>query len=257
MSIRLEFSAAEVYDREWDHNGVPVSFPYTVAFWLREGRMAVRWAPPASGNTDGMVMAGSGTAQGQVRDVVAVAFYPVALGARGRERQVYVMSVWRRRDNGTRDSETLLVAHLFLYEETRRARSHEHAGPRVDPPDQLAMPVDAGNAAVPWCLRFSQAEVDRSVHDDAWARFGWRAAQHADGYVVAAGVGSPWLHEPRDCARGRGVADTTSTRTVSIKRCNCLHRSATSSPKLTSWRRSFSSVRASCWLMASDTKSTQ
>jgi hypothetical protein len=37
-SARLEFSADEVYDHDWNHHGVPYSFPYTVRFWRLEGR---------------------------------------------------------------------------------------------------------------------------------------------------------------------------------------------------------------------------
>jgi hypothetical protein len=73
-------------------------------------------------------------------------------------------------------------------------------------PGQLS-PVDTTNANVPDCLRFSRAEVDRSLEENSWARFGWNAARHADGYVVAsvASVASiasvpsvPSMNNPRE-----------------------------------------------------------
>ncbi len=191
---RLELSAAEVYDDSWDHNGVPVSYPYTVRFELHEGRMAVRGAPPASARrTDGRVMRGSGTARGRVRDVVAVAFYPVALGARRRVRQVYVMSVWRRGEN-----EIGLVDEWTLYSEIRREvldriRNDDmfRANNQHPTPGMIEMPVDETNFNVRQCLRFSQAEVDRSLDEDAWARFGWRARRRADGFIVVVALEDP------------------------------------------------------------------
>jgi hypothetical protein len=70
---RLEFTAHE-FD---SHNKYPShKYPYKVQFWRRDdGKFSVRWAPPRS--TDGVVMAGIGTAKGQVPDIVEVAFYPV------------------------------------------------------------------------------------------------------------------------------------------------------------------------------------
>jgi hypothetical protein len=185
----LEFSAADVYDHDWDH-GVPRSDMFTVRFWRREGRMTVRWWERAAN-----------ARITQVRDVVAVAFYPVALGARGHVRQVYVMSVWRRDVNET--VEIVLVDEWTLYSEIRGevlrryasrlhpvSRAHRQRANNQHPfPSMIAMPVDAGNRNVQACLRFSQAEVDRITQEQAWARFGWRAAiSQRSGYVVVAAL---------------------------------------------------------------------
>ena len=92
-------------------------------------------------------MAWAGIARAQVRDVVAVAFYPVLLGR--PRRLVYVMSVclWDASSN-----ERTLVRSYFLYAERYNAYADED-------PNQLS-PVDNRNANVQDCLRFSRAEVD-------------------------------------------------------------------------------------------------
>jgi hypothetical protein len=171
---RLEFTADEVYQNYPNDN----SYPYTVRFWRPPGhgdRLAVRWAPPP--RTDGVVMAGSGTARAQVRDVVAVAFYPVVLGR--TKLPVYVMSVWRwNADHNKR----MLVRHEFLHGEGYNERADQDPG-------ELS-PVNNRNENVQDCLRFSRAEVDRSLEENLWAQFGWNVARHADGYVVA------WRNEP-------------------------------------------------------------
>ena len=102
----MEFTAYEV-----DDGDVPAcEYPFTVRFWRRHnGHMAVRWALPP--RTDSVVMAGAGTGRAQVRDLVAVAFYPVLLGR--AQQLVYVMSVWRW-DAGR--NERSLVRSYFLYE---------------------------------------------------------------------------------------------------------------------------------------------
>ena len=103
---RLEFNAYDV-----NYNQKPSN--YNVTFFRRPEdihRLTVRWARPE--RTDGVVMAGIQSAQ--VRDVVAVAFYPVKLShlrdiKEGyQERDVYVMSVWHWIED---IDNTLLVGH--------------------------------------------------------------------------------------------------------------------------------------------------
>ena len=153
--------------------------------------MAVRWVPPP--RTDGVVMAGAGTGRAQVRDLVAVAFYPVLLGR--AQQLVYVMSVGRW--DASRN-ERSLVRSYFLYEGRYSMNNSVNRCTDYDP-GQLS-PVDNRIPSAQDCLRFSQAEVDRSLDENSWARFGWTAACHADGYVVAlvatiATINNP-IHQP-------------------------------------------------------------
>ena len=133
-------------------------------------------------------MAGIGTANEQVRDIVEVAFYPVVLD----NRHFYVMSVWRR-DAST--NERLLVDHPFLYGEGYDERADEEPGRLYS--------VDRGNANVSNCLRFSRDEIDESLENKSWARIGWNAARHADarhadGYVVASVASVQSINIARD-----------------------------------------------------------
>ena len=168
---RLNFNAYDIDD-------YAEPSPYIVTFFRRSkdiDRLTVRWARPK--RTDGVVMAHSQSAE--VHNVVAVAFYPVKLMQMRDDRQdydyrdVYVMSVWswdKDIDN------TVLVGHNLLY--TGRYNMYADSDP-----GQL-FPVDPEKLNVKYCMRFSQAEVDRSLTENLWAQFGWNIARHAKGYVV-------------------------------------------------------------------------
>ena len=166
----LEFTADEGRCND------PLYPVFDVKFWRRDGhddRLAVRWAPRPS--ADGTVLGGIGPAQ--VRDVVAVAFYPVDLPSQqcSFPVPVYVMSVWRW---NARENENMLVAHQFLYAEGYNARADND-------PDQLSN-VDKENSKVQKCLRLPRDKIDKSFDQYLWEQFfGFNVARHARGYVVA------------------------------------------------------------------------
>lgn len=185
---RLYFTAHDV--DEFNHQ-----FEYEVRFYRRhDGHMAVRWAPPV--RADGVVWAG--VQRAQVRNIVAVAFYPVTLN----RQSVYVMSVWRRDEQNT----PRLVRTAFLYKGTDNRRAGEDPG-------QLS-PVDPENENVKNCLRFSQDQINASLTRNCWGQFGWNVARRGEGgYIVAS---EPSIVHPLETLRGQPSVNADAY-TVSLR----------------------------------------
>jgi hypothetical protein len=191
----LEFTAHEVDDRYYPAK----KWSFTISFWILEGNMAVRWGPPP--RTDGVVTAGAGSNSGQVHNLVAVAFYPVVLGH--TRESVYLMSVWRYgRAPDAPSDKRYLVSHFLLY------KGGEHHYERANQDPGFLHPVDKSMEHVQHCLRLKHMKVDQSVREKLWAPFGWKAARHADGYVVA----SP-MHVPQAMPEPDGMS-FSATRQV-------------------------------------------
>jgi hypothetical protein len=142
--------------------------PYTVQFTHGEalGRLSLR----IEHAVDGVIH------EEAVRDVVAVAFYPVALrSANSAFADEYVMSVWQR-NAGVADPQ--IVHNLNLYS-TSRANARG---------DQLS-PVRPGFMR-PSTLRFGEAQIRPAVNEESWARFDWISFR-LPGYVLAGHAGAP------------------------------------------------------------------
>ena len=179
----LEFTADQGTRATSRRTSLPAhTLPYTVSFWRRAGdadRLALGWAqarPDRVRRTTWL-------------HVVAVAFYPLELDELdGAQPHVYVMSVWTWDEER---NERILVRDLDWYDEE-----------------------DPRNAVL--CLRFSRAEVDRSLDENLWARFAWTAARHADGYVVASAASINAIHNPNAaCQEARAASDVSDVSDVS------------------------------------------
>ena len=108
----------------------------------------------------------------EVLDVVAVAFFPVALRSPDSPfADEYVMSVWRR-DVGVADPQ---IVHDFQFYSTSLANAEVRD---VFPVRPIFLR--------PSTLRFEEPQIRAAVNEERWARFDWHSVRFADGgYVLA------------------------------------------------------------------------
>ena len=107
----------------------------------------------------------------EVQDVIAVAFYPVALEDHSAFADEYVMSVWQR-DVGV--AEPQLVHNFNLYS-TSLANARFEA---LAPVNQIFVTGAT--------LRFEEPQLRAAVNEQRWARFEWLCARMLPGGFVLA-----------------------------------------------------------------------